>query len=181
MVIAVDPGHGGSDNGAVGPLGLLEKEGNLAIARVLKKELEGAGAKPFLTRDKDMDVPLYDRPRIAWLGGARLFVSIHCNASGEGENPIWNNGYSVYWYQPQSQALAEAIHAGYGKHFPMLQDHGLYFADFAVCRMTQMPAVLTEQAFIIVPEQEQMIFDPKFQKYFADAILNGIKNFVHSE
>ena len=53
-----------------------------------------------------MDVSLYERPRIAWRNKARLFVSVHCNAAGLGENPLWNNGSSVYWYQPQSQALA---------------------------------------------------------------------------
>ena len=125
-----------------------------------------------------MDVPLYDRPRIAWKSKARLFVSVHCNASGLGENPLINNGNSVYWYQPQSQALAEAIHSSYRKAIPALPDHGLYYADFAVCRMTQMPAVLTEQAFLIVPEQEAMLLDPLFQKIFANAIVSGIKAFV---
>ena len=50
MAIAVDPGHGGSDNGAVGPHGTMEKEANLEIAGVVKEMLEKAGAKPFLTR-----------------------------------------------------------------------------------------------------------------------------------
>ena len=124
-----------------------------------------------------MDVALYDRPKIAWNHNARLFVSVHCNASGEGENPLWNNGFSVYWYQPQSLRLAHDIHANYQKQTG-LPDHGLYFADLAVCRMTQMPAVLTEQAYIIVPEQEVLIFSPKFRKACATAILSGIKQFI---
>ena len=103
---------------------------------------------------------------------------MHCNASGLGENPLWNNGSSVYFYQPQSQPLAEAIHAGYRKHAAILPDRGLYYADLAVCRMTQMPAVLTEQAYIILPDQEDLLFDPKFQKDLANAIVNGIKTFV---
>jgi N-acetylmuramoyl-L-alanine amidase len=178
MVIAVDPGHGGSDNGAVGPHGTLEKEANLQIARVVKDMLEKAGAKPFLVRNMDMDVSLYDRPRIAWKNKARLLVSVHCNSSGLGENPLVNNGNSVYWYQPQSEALAEAIHASYRKNVPILPDRGLYYADFAVCRMTQMPAVLAEQAYIIVPEQEDLLFSPAFQKTLAGAIVNGIKAFA---
>ena len=178
MVIAIDPGHGGSDTGAVGPHSTLEKNANLEIAEAVKEALEKAGAKPFLTRTIDMDLSLYERPRIAWRNKARLFVSVHCNASGLGKNPLWNNGTSIYFYQPQSQELALDIHDGYRKHAPMLQDHGLYYADFAVCRMTQMPAVLTEQAYIILPDQEDMIFDPKVQRLFANAIVNGIKNFV---
>ncbi len=177
MVIAVDPGHGGFDNGAIGVHQTLEKEANLEIARVVKSMLEKAGARPFLTRDKDVDVPLYDRARIAWNRKARIFVSVHCNASGEGENPIWNNGFSTYWYQPQSQELATLIHEQY-QHTLGLPDHGLNFADLAVCRMTQMPAVLTEQAFIIVPDQEEKIFSVPFQRSVATAILSGLKRFV---
>lgn len=178
MPIAVDAGHGGSDKGAMGPRGLLEKEANLQIAKTLMDTLTKAGAKPFLTREQDIDVPLYERPRIAWRAGARLFISVHCNSSGLSENPIWNNGSSVYWYQPQSQALAEAVHAGYRKHVGMLADRGLFYADFAVTRMTQMPAVLTENAYIIVPDQEEKLFDPEFQQHFANAIVNGIKNYL---
>ncbi len=178
MVIAIDPGHGGSDNGAIGVHSLLEKDANLAIANVVMKTLANAGAKPFLTRTTDTEVPLYERSRIAWRNKARLFVSVHCNSAGLWENPIWNNGSSVYFYQPQSMAFAQAVHMGYRKHVPMLPDRGLYYADFAVCRMTQMPAILTEQAYIIVPEQESMLFDPQFQQNFANAILNGIKTFL---
>jgi len=178
MVIAVDPGHGGSDRGAMGPRGLLEKDANLEISKVLVDTLQKAGARPFLTRDIDIDLPLYERPRIAWKSGARLFISVHCNSAGLSENPVWNNGSSVYWYQPQSQALGEAIHAGYRKHVSNLPDRGLFYADFAVARMTQMPSVLTENAYMIVPEQEELLFDPKFQKNFANAIVNGIKTFL---
>jgi N-acetylmuramoyl-L-alanine amidase len=178
MAIAIDAGHGGSDNGALGPHGTFEKDANLAIAKVVVDTLQKSGAKPFLTRNSDMDVPLYDRARIAWKNKARLFVSVHCNSSGLGENPILNNGSSIYFYQPQSQALAEAVHAGYRKHVGMIPDHGLFYDDLAVCRMTQMPAILTEQAFIILPEQESLLFDPKFQKNIANAIVYGIKTFI---
>ena len=178
MPIAVDAGHGGSDRGAVGPHGTLEKDANLMIARLVKDLLEKAGAKPFLTRGADVDVSLYDRPRMAWKNRARLFVSVHCNSSGLGENPLWNNGSSVYWAQPQSLALAQALHASYRKNVPVLPDRGLFYADFAVCRMTQMPSVLTEQAYIIIPEQEDLLFDPAFQKTLANTIVSGIKAYV---
>ena len=176
MVIAVDPGHGGSDNGALGPHGTLEKEANLEIAQARQGPAGKSRRQTLSDADAAMwTCPLYDRPRIAWKNKARLFVSVHCNASGLGENPLVDNGNSVYWYQPQSQALAEAIHAGYRKTVPALPDRGLYYADFAVCRMTQMPAVLTEQAYIILPEQEDLLFDPAFQKNLAAAIVSGIK------
>lgn len=178
LVIAVDPGHGGSERGTQGPLGNWEKDVNLAVARVVRDTLAKAGAKPFLTRDTDMDVPLYQRPVLAAKQGAQLFVSIHCNASGVFENPVLNNGFSTYSYQPQSLALESAVHAQYVKLLPTLSDHGLYFADFAVCRTTLMPAILTEQAFLIVPEQEQLLIDPVFHHTVAKAILAGIRDFL---
>ena len=177
MVIAVDPGHGGSDRGAIGPHETMEKDANLLIAKAVAQTLEKAGAKPFLTREKDIDVPLYERARIAWNHNARLFVSIHCNASGEGENPVWNNGFSTYWYQPQSAEWARSLHRSYLKEIN-LPDHGLYYADLAVCRMTQMPAALTENAYIIVPEQEDLLFNPEYHRKIAAAILGGIREFL---
>ena len=177
MVIAVDAGHGGPEMGATGPHGTREKDINLQIAKVVVDTLEKAGAKPFLTRDQDVEVPLNQRPVIAWSRQARLFVSVHCNASGFGENPLVSNGYSVYAYHPQSMALAQAIHARYTKNYH-LSDRGLYFADFAVCRMTQMPAVLTEQAYIIVPEQEILLLDSNFHQTVAKSILQGIKDYL---
>lgn len=177
MVIAVDPGHGGTEKGAAGPHELWEKDANLAIAKRVVQALEDAGAKPFLTREIDMDLALYERPKMAWQKGARLFVSVHCNSAGLYENPVFNNGFSLYWYQPQSQAFASSLHNAYKRQIK-LRDHGLYYADLAVCRMTQMPAVLTEQAFIIEPEQERLLFDPKFQRSIADSIVDGIRRFV---
>ncbi|OGR89655.1 MAG: hypothetical protein A2992_02295 [Elusimicrobia bacterium RIFCSPLOWO2_01_FULL_59_12] len=177
MTIAVDPGHGGSELGAIGPHGTLEKDANLEIARALRDALESAGARVTLTRNSDIDIPLYERSRIAWNNQAQLFISIHCNAAGPGENPLLVNGYSVYWYHPQSQALARAVHAQYGLR-TRLPDRGLFYADFAVNRMTQMPAILTEQAYLIVPEQELLIFSPAFQRTAAQSILNGILAFL---
>lgn len=177
MTIAVDPGHGGSELGAMGPHGTLEKDGNLEIARALRTLLEENGARVVMTRDSDVEVPLYERSRIAWNNQAQMFVSVHCNASGPGENPSITNGYSVYWYHPQSQGLARSIHRQYPE-LTRLPDRGLFYSDFAVNRMTQMPAILAEQAYIIVPEQEQLIFSPEFQRSAAQALYAGILDFL---
>jgi N-acetylmuramoyl-L-alanine amidase len=177
MIIAVDAGHGGSEWGATGPHGTLEKDANLAIARVVRDTLEAAGARIVMTRNSDADLPLYERPKIAWRNRAHLFISIHCNASGVWENPTINNGHSSYFYHPQSNEFARAIHTQYVRNTG-LPDRGLFYSDFAVCRMTQMPSVLLEQAYIIVPDQEQLILDPKFHKTAAQSILAGILSFV---
>ncbi len=79
--IVIDPGHGGDDTGAVGASGLSEKELTLVIARRLAQALRSAGYPVRLTRDGDAGRALTDRAALANRLDARLFVSLHANAS----------------------------------------------------------------------------------------------------
>ncbi len=81
QTIVLDPGHGGSENGAPGRAGNLEKDLTLELCRALKGVLESKGYKVFLTRDRDVQVALEDRPALANHLKADLFLSIHLNAS----------------------------------------------------------------------------------------------------
>lgn len=81
IVVALDPGHGGEDPGAIGPSGLREKDVVLAIALQLRDKLhERPGMRVMLTRDADFFVPLQERVRKARRVQADLFVSIHADA-----------------------------------------------------------------------------------------------------
>ncbi len=81
IVVALDPGHGGEDPGAIGPSGLREKDVVLAIALQLRDKLNArAGMRVMLTRDADFFVPLHERVRKARRVQADLFVSIHADA-----------------------------------------------------------------------------------------------------
>lgn len=80
--IVIDPGHGGHDPGAIGSNGLFEKDIVLDIAKKLKNILESNPLyEVFLTRDKDIFLPLEERTAIANKLNADLFVSLHANAS----------------------------------------------------------------------------------------------------
>ena len=80
-VVVIDPGHGGTDHGAKGPSGTLEKDVTLALARRLKSQLVNSlGLQVFLTRDRDEDVPLDQRTAVSNNYKADLFISIHANA-----------------------------------------------------------------------------------------------------
>lgn len=80
-IVALDPGHGGEDPGAVGPSGLKEKDVVLAVALQLRDRLNTLpGMRAFLTREEDYFVPLHDRVRKARRVQADLFVSIHADA-----------------------------------------------------------------------------------------------------
>ncbi len=81
IVVAIDPGHGGEDPGAIGPSGLREKDVVLAIALQLRERINARpGMRAMLTRDADFFVPLQDRVRKARRVQADLFVSIHADA-----------------------------------------------------------------------------------------------------
>jgi N-acetylmuramoyl-L-alanine amidase len=81
ITIAIDPGHGGEDPGAIGSMGSKEKNVVLSIAKRLRDKIEGeAYMRPFLTRDGDYFVPLNTRVQKARRVEADLFVSIHADA-----------------------------------------------------------------------------------------------------
>lgn len=80
--IVVDPGHGGSETGAIGPRGSAEKNLTLILARALRDHLEARlPVRVVLTRDEDADLPLETRTSLANQNRADLFVSLHLNAS----------------------------------------------------------------------------------------------------
>jgi N-acetylmuramoyl-L-alanine amidase len=79
--VIIDPGHGGTDVGASGPSGTFEKDITLNIARKVRANVaNGLGLQAYLTRDRDQEVALEDRPAFANNYKADLFVSIHANA-----------------------------------------------------------------------------------------------------
>jgi len=81
VIVALDPGHGGEDPGAIGPTGLREKDVVLAVALALRERLNAVpGMRVMLTRDADFFVPLHERVRKARRVQADLFVSIHADA-----------------------------------------------------------------------------------------------------
>ena len=175
--IAIDPGHGGQDFGAIGPTRLNEKEINLIIAEKLARILNRKGTAVFLTRTTDEFVELYDRMDKAYKWGADLFISIHNNAVSDGVNPFERRGVGVYYYHPNSLELARAVHKRLLDKTE-LPDDGLYYGNLAVPRTTTMPSILVEAAYIIHPEDEMLLRNEKFQKRIAIAIYKGIKDFI---
>ncbi|HUP00618.1 MAG TPA: N-acetylmuramoyl-L-alanine amidase [Gemmatimonadota bacterium] len=175
--IVVDPGHN-PDPGAVGPTGLEEREANLAISLELARILEERGAEVVLTRaSPDSALGLYDRTNLAIESGGEIFVSIHNNALPDGVNPFVHNGTSVLYYHPQSEPLAEAIQA---QLLPRtgLSDHGVWHQNLAVTRMNEMPSVLVEGAFMMIPEQEALLETEGFQRRIAEGVAAGIERFL---
>jgi N-acetylmuramoyl-L-alanine amidase len=177
--IMIDPGHA-ADPGAIGPTSVMEKDVNLAIALQLAQALRDRRATVAMTRDSDTNVPLYDRPKLAYRFNPDIYIAVHNNAVPDGVNPFFNNGSSTYYYEPHSFELAKAVQkrlvAATG-----LPDIGLYSGNFAVVRPTGYLAILVECAFMMIPEQEAALQEPSFQKKIAEAIVAGVIDYCDVE
>ncbi|MBC8014329.1 MAG: N-acetylmuramoyl-L-alanine amidase [Sporomusaceae bacterium] len=182
-VITLDPGHGGSDPGAIGPNKIQEKTITLAVAQKVKTLLEKAGAKVLMTRKTDVDVfgpnasavdELQARTAVANKNKSDAFVSIHINAF---TNPIVG-GVSTYYYRKSSYSamLAKSIQDNLAKTVN-LQDRGINAAGFYVLKRTEMPAVLAELGFISNPSEEKMLTIPQNQQQMAQGIVQGLESF----
>lgn len=185
LTVAVDAGHS-ADTGAVGVTGTFEKDLNLAIAECLKKKLEADRAKVVMIREGNSHVWLYERPKLAWAARADVTISVHNNALPEGEDPFEKNGFGVYYFHPHSLGFAQEVYRAYQDMFLKgrnslrftMRDDGLHWGNLALPRTTQMPAILTESAYMITPSEEWALRQPSFQCDCAEVMKEGLKSFI---
>lgn len=177
--ICIDPGHGGSDPGAMGPSGTKEKDNCLAISLLLRDMLEKHGAEIIMTRDKDNDVSypgataneeLEARVDIANNSDADLFISIHNDSF---TNPRASGTTTFHYGDKESASLAGYIQQALVKNLGTT-DRGTRFASFYVIRHTNMPAVLVEVAFISNAEEEILLASAEGRNLAAQSIFEGI-------
>ena len=182
-IITLDPGHGGSDPGAIGASGLKEKQITLEIGMRLKELLEKEGAKVYMTRTTDKDVysanasdraELQARVNVAEKNNSDLFISLHINSS------VNKNvgGFSSYYYPKTDYDLkiAQAIQNKFAKNFGV-DNLGVRQANFYVVKRCSMPATLLEMCFISNPKEEKLMKGKWFQKKTARLIVEGVKDY----
>lgn len=175
LTIAVDPGH--PPIGATGPTGLYEGNAVLPIGEKVRDLLQQRGARVVMTRLTNDPVELGLRPIIARRADANAFVSIHLNAYGDGVNPLAaRNGSGTYFFHKLSEPLARPVERGLVAHMG-LPNLGVYYDNLAVVRPSWMPMVLTEGAFVIIPEQEAALRTPEFQARYAQGIVDGLEEY----
>jgi N-acetylmuramoyl-L-alanine amidase len=180
-LVCVDPGHGGSDTGAVGVAGTYEKDVNLAIGLLLAKNLQDAGLRTTMTRSDDSYPTLQQRCDIANAAFANLFVSVHNNAAGDSTA---TGTETFYWgtpdkYSVEGQLLAQAIQRNLVAAVQSV-DRGArtHWINLAVLAGTKMPAALTEVGFLTNAQEEQKLLSPDYQKAAAQGIANGILEYL---
>ena len=178
ITVVIDAGHGGHDAGALSPHGLPEKDANLRLAKAVRDELVRRGYKVVMTREDDVFVELYDRPKVAHAAKADAFVSIHYNAPGYATNPFEVRSQSVYAWNALGEKLAKAINGRMAAADPSLKNEGVKRANFAVTRNPEIPSCLVETDYVTHPEGEVAAWDAARRETVAVAIADGIADWV---
>jgi len=196
--ICLDPGHGGKDTGnrVGGFFWHNEKTYTLLLALELRDQLNKAGFKVILTRNKDTFVELPARPAMANKAAADLFVSLHFNATDNDKNTV--AGPETYCITPVGAASSNSQGEGadhgattanrvekksllfaYQIQKALVQnlgvnDRSVRRARFAVLRDAQMPAILIEGGYMTNPSESKRIYDAAWRRQMATAVVKGI-------
>ncbi|MDP4117967.1 MAG: N-acetylmuramoyl-L-alanine amidase [Bacillota bacterium] len=175
MKIFIDPGHGGSDTGAVGIKGTKESDIVLKVGLALKSILENMGITVEMTRNTDEKVTLASRTEAANKAGADLYISIHCNGSAASGA----HGTEVYSYpgNTNGEILAKKVLEHICNDIGTTS-RGAKQENFAVLRLSDMPAILVESAFITNADEEKMMLETGFNIKMANAIAKGISSYT---
>jgi N-acetylmuramoyl-L-alanine amidase len=192
--VVLDPGHGGSDPGAISPGGLAESGVNLAVSRATQRALEEAGVSTLLTRTGDYDVELLTRSQVALATSARAFVSIHHNAEPDG--PFPRPGSETYYQiaSADSKRLAGLIYeevvralSPYPVAWVADRDAGAKYRPgrrgdyYAVLRQpAPVVSVLVELAFISNQAEAELVARPEVQEVEGQAVARGILRYLNS-
>ena len=173
--VAIDPGHGGRDPGAVGIGGLRETDIVLPIAKRVAELLEQQGVQAILTRTDEREIDLEPRVQLANRSRTDLFVSIHANSISLSRPDV--NGAETYYYTDAGRELAQIIQNNVIQTTNM-ESRGIHSARFYVLRNTQMPAALVEVGFVTGAEDARLLSDPGFRNRMAEGIARGILQYI---
>lgn len=177
FTIVIDGGHGGSDSGAIGAmgLGLAEKDLNLINSRNVSAELEKLGATVVRVRNSDTFYTLKERTEISRKVKPNLFVSLHCNSVDTTVNGNNASGLTVWYRNENSKKFA-------GKLMDYL--HGINpntnrvkasnQSNYYVCRPVWTPSVIIETSFLCNIKDFSWLSNPDNQELLAKKIAEAV-------
>jgi N-acetylmuramoyl-L-alanine amidase len=174
-VVAIDPGHGGSDPGALGLDGLVEKNLTLDVSNRLAALLRADGVTVVMTRTTDASVSIQERSDIANAAHADVFLPIYFNSW---TTPIPDGSVVLYPYASDvpfasdiSQAVTDYLNP-YGDH-----DGGLVLRNDWWLEPT-MPTATVESLFISNPHDAALLTKASFRQGLAEALRSGVEAFL---
>ena len=176
-IIVLNPGHGGQDSGASSiDEQYFEKDMTLAMAKVVKKTLEKAGAKVYLTHTSSSKyVYLDDVTKFSMDKNADVFLSIHFDAA-DVDNQY--SGVKTYYYYNKYQNLAQSISHQFD-NLP-LNNLGIEQGNFEVIRETTQPSLLLELGYLNNEKDLAYITSNDYREKIANDIVKGLENFFNN-
>ncbi len=178
FTVLIDPGHGGSDSGALGPFGktLPEKTINLYTAVKLRRELQKLGATVFMTRSSDIEVSLAKRVELNRSLRPDLFISVHGNSLDDDVNAAAVQGVSTWYREGLSGTFAKSLYNFVWNDLGR-PSRGFHQANLYVARPTWTPSVIIETGFLCNPIEAEWMAENGSQSELANAIARGIVNY----
>ncbi len=175
ITIMLDPGHGDSDSGAQGPLGLryAEKAINLDFGLKLQEELKNLGATVLMTRTTDIELSLEARLAASRKAKPDLFISLHANSMNDNVDISTIDGFSMYYRDKHAKFIAQTI---LNTTLDTLnrKNKGIHNKNFYVIRGTWTPSVLIESGFVPNPVEFEWLINEDEQAKLAKTIAEGI-------
>ncbi len=178
-LIIIDPGHGGSDPGAISvSMKMREKDINLEVAREAKRLLESAGFRVSMTRTDDTSISIQDRAEVANQLQADLFISIHSNSAPRADLKGVETLYFPSEKQPMdfrnNKFLAEIFQNEMVRVLGA-ESHRINAREkLVVLRETRMPAIITEIGFLSNVEEERLLATSEYKQRAAEGVLRSV-------
>ena len=177
--VVLDPGHGGSDCGAIAlDNKYYEKTINLEVAKLVQEKLMKKDVYVYMTRTKDETLTLEDRVNYSNDINPDIYVSIHANSTLQGES----YGLEVHYYKDDSLALANTIHSNFASAKNLKKwetiDRGVIKSRFYVINHTEAPSVLIEIGFISNALERDKLNTKERKEQIAESIAKGILEYL---
>ena len=176
--VVLDPGHGGSDSGAIGGGLVYEKNLNLAVAKLIQEKLQKKNVYVYMTRSKDETLTLEQRVNYSNDISPDIYVSIHANSTLQEVS----YGLETHYFKDDSLELAKTIHSSFASSRNLekweTKDRGVIKSRFYVINHTEAPSVLIEIGFISNLAERTKLQQKARQEEIADSIVKGILEYL---
>ncbi len=178
QIIMIDYGHGGSDYGAIGPTGLPEDKVCENIALRVGNLFKILGTDVLFTKKPGQGITTARRIELINKSKSSFVISIHLNHSTNTKA----EGSCCYYFSSGKHSsslgkkLANFLHREQMRALG-LEDCRVHGKNFNILRLTKIPAVIVEPAFITNPKEETLLRKPLFRQKIASAIFDGLMDF----
>lgn len=189
-LVVIDAGHGDADPGKVGVNNALEKDINLKIAEIVEEKLTEKGYEVVMTRDKDemladpgsTNKKIQDmKARVELINekAPALALSIHQNSYHDGSI----HGAQVFYYShsDEGENAAKILQGALLEVDPENTRQAKANDSYYLLKRTEVPTIIVECGFLSNAEEAEKLVDEEYQQRLADAITQGIIEYLESK